>query len=206
MAKQNMFPTRPDQAETLAILQGSSFVQQAMQEKSARIAQERKLADQKRAEIDRLREKEYPALNEKLRRGLEEVQAAEKALEQAKRAYGDLFRSNLQRKMALDRAFDDETRLLLTSCDPSIDLFVSEMHDAIDEARRSVTISHEIIERHPVTGKITRRVESNASLVNARLQAIREAMDSANALKLEPDQSKIPQLLEALRQELPAVK
>ncbi|SIR06698.1 hypothetical protein SAMN05880590_11197 [Rhizobium sp. RU35A] len=206
MTKVEKFPDIPDAAETLSLLHGSSVVQAARAEKVKRIAEARKLAVEMRDRVDAIREKEFPEMDAALAKKFVAVQSAEKALHDAKVAYGEAFRRNMVRKNELDFAFNEHNRHLLETCDPSIDLFISEMRDALYDAHRMVRIGPEVIERHPVTGRTNRRWETNAPSVNARVSAIREAMDAAERMKLEADQSKVPERLQKIRNELPAVK
>ncbi|WP_165220362.1 hypothetical protein [Affinirhizobium pseudoryzae] len=206
MTKVETFPEVPGAAETLALLQGSSVVQKAKAEKALRLAEERKVAVQLRDKLDIQREKHFHQKTLDLKKQADVVQAAERALHDAKVAYGELFRKHMWVGQDLDHQFDELTRQLLQSYDPAIDLFTSDMRDELDKAHRSTRVSQEIVERHPVTGKISRRFESNFESVNQRIAAIRDAMDAAERMKLEADQSNISERLQLLRNELPAVK
>lgn len=206
MTKAQTFPNIPDAAETLSILQNSSVVRQAKAEKAQLIAEERKIAAQLREKLESQQEKEYLEMAAALDEQFKAVQAAEAALRDAKIAYGRLFGQQQGRKSNLDLQVNDLSAQLRRTCDPSISLFISDMLDELAYGLQQFRVSPEIVEQNSATGATRRRVESNAASVNARAKAIREAIDAAEQMKLEADQSKVPERLQEMRNGLPAVK
>jgi len=77
------------------------------------------------------------------------------------------------------------------------------MQDAADVTRKT-TIVRSAVRINPVTGQKTVTSESSYPAVKARLAAIREAIDEANGMQLDPDQSNMSVRFEALRQALPS--
>jgi len=205
MTMRENIPSIPDASETLEILNGSSFVQQAKAEKASRIAEQRKLAAQMCARTDDERLKHSRAKDKRHAEAMAAIEAAQKALDDARIAYGKTLAADSNLAHQLDARFDEATRVLLETSDPSIALFISEMMDAWADTRKMTRIGPEIRSRNVITGKVNVSIESNSVSVKDRLKAIRNAIQQAEEMKLDVDQSSVPERLQKLRNELPVV-
>lgn len=97
-----------------------------------------------------------------------------------------------------------ETELRASPAAAAIDAFVREMRDEIDASRRQ----HEggwLQDNPPLGGHPVLRGYSNRGSVKSRVDAIFAAIDEAERLRLEPDQSDLALAFAALRAGLPAI-
>jgi hypothetical protein len=85
-----------------------------------------------------------------------------------------------------------------------IDEFLRAMLDELDATRRKIEVETSVITDR-LTGKKTERRINNKSSIDARVAAIRAAMEEAEGLALIADPSTIPARLEALRASIPEI-
>jgi hypothetical protein len=185
-------------------LRASPAVTKAVAERTAAVIAERKKLRERLVEIED---------GEPARRYLAAVKRHEAAVEEAKVAY-DAFRAAEQRvaeiemervnaSFSIRQGREEIITALHAGADTgSINEFVRWLRDELQQTRKSVEAS-EIVQQSRITGKKTTRYESNAEAVAARVLAINEAINEAEDLKLEADQSKVPERIAALREGLP---
>lgn len=199
------FNLPPSDAETLDFLKGSSFVAQAAREKELRTLNERKLAADIRSKAEAELVANFHANEKATAAAHKAVKDAEKALETARMSFGKLFRENMSKRIALQSKFDDASRALFETSNPAISLFKSELLEELNKTLSTKVTFTTISQTHPVTGAVSHQNNSNQKSIVKRSEAIRAAYDAADDLRLLPDQSSIPELLEKIRAALPKI-
>ena len=78
------------------------------------------------------------------------------------------------------------------------------MRDDLHKTQKRIDYVEEH-QRNQVTGRAVHQVRNNVASIAARVSAINDAMQMAEALRFEPDQSIVPARLAELRAGLPEV-
>jgi len=150
-------------------------------------------------------DKAFPLLAKAVDTAVAKVRAAEKALQAANE---DLWKANQAKSNA---SFDHtgerhriEALLSDTEYYETITEFQREMRNGQDDARKQFDFHNEVIV-NALTGATTHRGYDNRASVDARISAMRAAIDQAEALRLIADQSNVPERLAAIRSSLPKV-
>jgi hypothetical protein len=79
------------------------------------------------------------------------------------------------------------------------------MRDLWHATRNTSVEVRYLSQTNPVTRRPALAIASNAASISARMNAIRAAIDEAQRMALEPDQTDIDIRLESLRRSLPAI-
>jgi hypothetical protein len=191
--------------KVLELVANTPAIRKALAESDAAVLEHRKQLSSDMAALDRKMSKAYPAMEEAVTAAVVARDAAKKALIEAERklAQASVQKMNASFRYQTDRdAIEHELR---SSSSPLLAEFISEMHDALQETRKSFYVDREVIHRNPVTGTVRRSQASNAAEVNSRLAAIDAAVETAKALQLDPQQSEVTAKLAKLRSSLPSV-
>lgn len=149
--------------------------------------------------------KRVVALDAALDATMHEVKIAEAKLAEARVAASSARMAKTQASFGFTAEHDAIERELRDTCSPEIGLFITEMRDEWD---RTLKLTPEI-SVDTITNQITGsrvRIETGRGTASilARVAAIREAIATAEEMKLEADQSSVSMLLQELRQNLPA--
>jgi len=189
----------------LEALLNSPVAKEAEAKHANAIAARRAALAQDRAAIEVEAAKQFVAYYKAEATAFEKCQAAERALELAKRELGALIADRAGECYRLDtRKASIETELRETA-DPEIGRFIASMRDEWDRALKAQPEPETSAVRNPNTGKITHVVTGRRVKPADRVNAVRLAIDTAEALKLEPDQAGVAAKLDALRDGLPAI-
>ncbi len=158
------------------------------------------------AELEKAATKELPKLSKAVDSAIEGQRRAEVALLEAKRAVDRAVSARSNFSFSYDRQADVLNGLLRAGADnASIDAFVSWANKAIDEARRApIAIDVQTTTSQVTKAKIT-TASTNKPSILARIDALRSAIEKAEAMRLESDQSNVTGALAALKAALPAI-
>jgi hypothetical protein len=169
-----------------------------------RIKARQALVDELQA-IDAAEAADWPKREKAWAKALERFEAAQLAFRKARQecdaaiaARHDPGRAYSARRQGL------EYELRRTSDNAAIDAFNSHMIDELEAALKAYAFDQSV-QRNEVTREMTRRVDSNQVSIAARRKAIMAAMETAAALRLEPDQSTVPARLAELAAALPPI-
>jgi hypothetical protein len=97
-----------------------------------------------------------------------------------------------------------EAELSDTEYSETITDFQREMRWGMDDVRKQYEF-HTEVSVNALTGETMRRGYNNRSSIDARILAMRAAIDHAEALRLIADQSNVPEQLATIRASLPKV-
>ena len=176
----------------------------ATQQAQEQLARRRELVARKAA-IDAREATEWPRLTAKIEKAVAHALECEKRLQDARAAAfaTQNERGNLAMQANAERgAIDLE---LSDTASPLIAAFKHEMHRTLDAARKAIeTISESRTDF--LTGRIESVSGSNSESVAERVRAIMGALDAADLLALDADQSKVAAKLDELRAALPSVE
>jgi hypothetical protein len=194
----------PSDVVILDSLRGSPAVAKAVAERSAAVILER------RGLLAQLREVEEGAPVARYERAVEQH---EKAVQQAKAAY-NAFAAAEQRvaeaetakvvaSMAIHNGRAEIVAALHAGADnSSINDFVRWLRDGMQQTRKAIE-TREVTVQNRITGKRSTKYETNAETVAARVLALNEAIQAAEDLRLDADQSTVPARIATLREGLP---
>jgi hypothetical protein len=160
------------------------------------------------AELERERSgaaKDFHAHAAALAIGMDKVHRLEADLRAGRSALGKLLHDRGVASWQTDRRLTALENELRETADPAIDLFIEEIADLAGATRKAMPIldGREIITNMNTGAK---KIVSNPVITaRKRLEKIAEARAAAEGLKLEPDQSGVPDRLAALRAEIPSL-
>jgi len=209
-----------DRDRALDALAASPAARKAQLEHEALTLAKRKELAAQRSKLDEIAGRDLPKLQADVDVALKEFLEAQNGCLQHYWSHGGKFMAakaiarakldaardaSMMASLAHGTARDSIERELRRSAAPSIALFVSEMRDAWFAARSTTLEVRSHLVRNPITGKASEAIASNAASITARMIAIRAAINAAETMALEADQSNVDIRLEKLRQALPAI-
>lgn len=148
-------------------------------------------------------EKEIPQLSTLVTKAVAAQRSAEAALLKAKLAVDEAVRTRADASFAFDTERQAIERSLSAGASSAIDDFIREMHTVLCEKIPQPHLIDSRSEKHPITGRRSEYRETNKRAIEAFLAAAREAVAEAEDMRLEADQSTVPERLAALRETLP---
>jgi hypothetical protein len=165
----------------------------------------RKTVAEKLAKVDSAAEVSLP----KLRVDRESLIAAAREVEIKWRAACDRAQQAQRDLSSASHTYSTERskleQQLIETASPEIAIFLSDMRDEWDKCFKQFAFHNGVEVVNRITGKKADVTVNNRSSVLARQTAIRDAQAAAEALRLVPDQSTIPEQLQQLRHNLPAI-
>jgi hypothetical protein len=133
--------------------------------------------------------RDLPKLAARVEAAIAEVKQADVTALEARRAFDRAVSAKAEAAYRLTGGIDRLNAQLRETTSPSITAFLSEMHHEWDRALRGFSFAHEH-ETSPVTGFHRSISRHNTQSVQARVAAIRSAIQAAEDMALsEPDQS-----------------
>jgi hypothetical protein len=192
-------------AKILEIVAGSAAVRKAIAEQDALVLERRKFLSSEISCLDRQASRDFPKMEAAVADALAAAREAEKALKDANHKLALAANAKTNASFNYGNMRDELERELRATSNPALTEFIAAMRDATQETRKGFRVEHEVVERNPITGAVKRTQASNAAEVNRRLAAIDEAMQAAQDMALDPDQSSVPNKLAKLKAGLPAL-
>jgi len=184
----------------------ASPVAKDAEEKHARtVAARRSALSEERATIELQSAERFEAHYKTQATAFEQCQAAERAFKTAKAELGALIARRAvecQQETMRTAAIEAELR---GSADPAIDRFIASMHAEWERSLKAQPDPETSSVRNPNTGKVTFVQGPRRVRPLDRANAVRLAIATAEALKLEPDQGGAGAKLAALRAGLPMI-
>lgn len=194
-----------DDRSILDALRGSDLIRKATAERDTHVVAFRKTVAAKIAKMEAEADGKYPKQQAELQLLIKESREAEIAYRRkADQAYE--FQSKMSAGWSVHG--NELARLeaqLAETASSEIVPFISEMLSMADDCFRQREV-HQAVTVVNILGEKSSAERSNSSSVLARRAAIREAIEAAEKMRLEPDQSSVPERLQQLRQSLPAIK
>jgi hypothetical protein len=195
----------PEDKELLAALRGSEFVRKVVAERNTTVLAFRKTAADKLAKLEAAAEVSFPKLRKAKERAEASARAAEIAwrdactvAQQAQRDLSSASHTHSAEQLKLEQQ-------LAETASPEIALFIADMRDQVEATFKQFRYQTASETENVVTGKKRDVTVNNAKSIQARQEAIRDAIGSAEAMKLDPDQASVPARLQDLRNNLPAI-
>jgi hypothetical protein len=193
------------EAKVVELLAKSPAVQKALAEDAAAVLEHRKQLSSDMAALDRKMGKAYPSLEAAVADALATVKEAEKALKAANVRLGQASTAKMNASFRYQTDRDAIEHELRGSSSHLLAEFISEMRDAMQEARKSFYVDREVVHRNPITGKVRRTQASNVTEVNARVAAINAAIETAQHMQLDPSQTEVAAKIARIKSGLPTV-
>jgi predicted KAP-like P-loop ATPase len=130
---------------------------------------------------------ETTPLSDAQKAALEAVETAQQALEVAEERHRLAHAKHLQVKARFDARSKTLEKTLIQSAPEEIDVFIRSLRDEVEEIRRNgITMNSEPTGKVYVdSSKPVMRHFSNASSIDRRMRAIRQAIDTAEGYKRE---------------------
>lgn len=200
----NAKPATASDVVVLDALRASPMVDKAIADRGAAVIAERRKLREQLAEVES---------GEPCRAYLGAVKRHEAAIEAAKVAWAS-FQAAEQKVAEAEtarvsasiaiREGRQEIMLALhaSANNAAIDAFIHWARDEMQSTRKAAE-TREVVSRHRITGARTIKYESNTALITARVLALSEAINQAEDLRCEADQSTVPDHIAALKQGLP---
>lgn len=189
----------------LDALRGTEVLRKAVAEKDTHVLAFRKTAAEKLAKIDAAAEISLPKLRAAREAAIAKATAAEiewrKACDVAQQAQRDLSSASHMHSTELQKL---EGQLIETAS-PEIAIFISDMRDEWEKSFKQFAFHNATETVNRITGKKADVTVNNRASVMARQTAIRDAQATAEAMRLDPDQSTVSARLQELRNNLPAI-
>ncbi len=177
-------------------------VQAALAEDQRQKTEARRAVAERLAAITAAAAKSLPKSRAALDVAKAELVRAEKALLGARAKVQRLQQEASNTSFAFTREHDALEQQLIAGADPAILVFIDEMRSIVERPPQ-VTMTESRIDVHPVTGRRQEVRETNFAAIQRYLEAVREAISQAEALRLLPDQTDIEARLAQLRTSLP---
>jgi hypothetical protein len=194
-----------DDKSIMDALRGSELVRKAAADRDTHVVAFRKTAATKLAKIQEEAEGRFPKRQVELQLAIKAAREAEiEYRRKADAAY------ELQSKMSAEHSAhgNEIARLeaqLAETASPEIVPFIADMRLLWEDCLKQYQVHHSV-EVVNILGKKGSITQNNKSSVQARQEAIRDAITAAEAMRLEPDQSTVSARLQELRQNLPAIE
>jgi hypothetical protein len=195
-----------DDRGILDALRGSDIVKKATAERDSSVLAFRKAAVAKLAKLKADADGRFPKLRAEFEAARDDARAAEIAWRQkADRA------CEIQSKLSADSAtFTNDVAKaeahLAETASPEILPFIADMWSLWEDAAKQIA-TREVAETSVRLLDRTKILQvSNRTSVLARREAIRDAIEAAENMRLEPDQSTVSARLQELRHNLPAIE
>jgi hypothetical protein len=197
----------PSELELLTELARSPATQKAAEAAHAREVLERQQRNERIAELDRSREKTWPAGQRGIEAAAKKVRAAERALRDANEALATSHTDDFSASHEYSRSRMAEVSALSEGADlPTIAAWKDELLAELSAlGRPGLIVTHVVVTRAESTGQPIRSGASNMASIVSRMKAVRQAYEDSDLLKLEPDQRKLPSIIAAIRAGWPAV-
>jgi hypothetical protein len=147
-----------------------------------------------------------PALEKAANAALARVESAREALKVAERNHAIASGQHLSKSLNLGNQIDRLIAQLRDSAPIEIDDFIDEMRQLHEEDRRKLQVLERRGNMNPLDDSRPLIVHTNLQALNARLEAIREAISAAEVLKIAPMLPlDIDERLKVLRQEVMSI-
>jgi hypothetical protein len=186
-------------------LRGSDIVRKAAAERDTHVVGVRKTAVAKLEKMAAEVEGKFSKQQAELQQAIKESREAEIAYRRkADRAYELQSRSSAEWSLHGQEIARLETQLAETAS-AEIVPFIADMRTLWENCLKQYEVHHSV-ETVNIIGKKISVTRNNESSVHARQEAIRDAIEAAEKMRLEPDQSTVAVRLEQLRQDLPSIK
>jgi type I site-specific restriction endonuclease len=201
-----MSKLKPRDQHFLEVLEASETGQKIIAETRAKVAAERqKLIDELHA-LEAAQEREYPNHEKAIQDQVAKVRAAEQSLKGENAKLNAVVNALHNAKAEItSRRNQIETALRNIPEEALISQFRSSLYEDWEETRRKFDYVC-VGDVDPLSGVESERVFNNMESINARVEAIRQAIAAAEDLLLVADPFTIPARLAALRANLPDVK
>jgi hypothetical protein len=196
-----------DDQRLLELLKGSPIMKDALSAETARIAARRKELVGTLSAQNAKAEREWPVYTAATEKAIKELRAAESAVRAASAKAFQAQNARSDASSQHTRVVDEIEAELRRTSHPEIALFKTDMLNELERTRRIDGRTLGTVSINPVTGarKVTGDNGAARRSILARIDGIREAIVTADAMQLEADQSKVSERLYELRLSLPAV-
>ena len=195
-------PTEMKISDVVSALLPHPAVQAALAETARQKAEARRALAARLTAITAAAAKAAPKTRTAIDAARAELALAEKARAAAVANLQRLQRDAAGAAVVFTREHDALERQLISGADPAIEAFLVEMRDIITNPPQP-SVAEEFTRTHPVTGRKEHVVVTNWTAAHRYLEAVREAVHTAEGLRLLPDQSEVPRMLDELRAGLP---
>jgi hypothetical protein len=193
------------EAKVVELLAKSPAVKKALAEDEAAVLEHRKHLSSEMARLDREAAKAFPKLEAAVADALATVKEADKALKAANVRLGQASTAKMNASFNYGNERDGVEHELRSSASPLLAEFISEMRDALQETRKAFYVEREHVSRNPITGRVKRTQASNVTEVNRRIEAINAAIEAAQRMQLDPQQTDVATKIAKLKAGLPTV-
>jgi hypothetical protein len=194
-----------DDRGILDALRGSDIVKKATAERDTHVVAFRKTVAGKLAKIEAEAEVKFPKMRTELDVAVKVSREAEIVWRQkADNAYALQAALSAEHGRHCNELASLESQLAETAS-PEISIFIYDMRLAWDECFSKFEVHHDVEKENIITRSRERSTRTNVVTLKARQTAIRDAIASAEAMRLEPDQSTVSVRLQELRQNLPSI-
>ena len=194
-----------EEKRILTLLTDSTYVEQLRHDRDDKRVREQLLEIKKLAPLQKARDEELPRLK------------AARVTAEEKTAKLSAERKQAQRESSAAAA-EESTRIwwfqaqeekviahIKTLAPECINECIAELHQLETDTRTQVRTDVRESQPNPITGRVTRRFESNIKAIENRVNAIRSARKAAEGLKLKPlSEAEILKRLEQLKANLPS--
>jgi hypothetical protein len=195
-----------DRENIVSLIAETPLVREALAQKAAAQTLARKgiLAALKALERDHFRV--LPQLEAAAEAAMEKLRQARQMLAIAEKEAAAAIGAKATAGYAFTARHDQLTAQLRDGAEPRIAQWIGEMLTELETTRKRFQYSEIYPTLNQVTGIKKRVVVNNAESVAKRARAIMDAIEAAEALKLEADQTVVPARLGALAAALPVVE
>ena len=199
---------KPDTDILLAALARKPENQKLLADDRAAIVADRKARLARIKALDAKAEIDWPREQAAIAGAVAKVRAAERELRAANDGLNVVNAAAFEAQHARTVARRAEEAALLAGADvAAVEKFKGECLDELARLRGpGVLVSGETVERNPVTRETVRRLHGNGAAVRARLDAVLASYRGADELKLEPDQARLGEIVEAIKAAWPIVE
>jgi hypothetical protein len=199
---------KPDTDILLAALARKPENQKLLADDRAAIVADRKARLARIKALDAKAEIDWPREQAAIAGAVAKVRAAERELRAANDGLNVVNAAAFEAQHARTVARRAEEAALLAGADvAAVEKFKGECLDELARLRGpGVLVSGETVERNPVTRETVRRLHGNGAAVKARLDAVLASYRGADELKLEPDQARLGEIVEAIKAAWPIVE
>jgi hypothetical protein len=194
----------PSATKVLETIASTSIFKTAEKEIAARTAAERKKLSEALEQLDGVAGPDFQKWQIRLSAAIADYRAAEQKMHDAARTLNEMRGTATATLFSAQTQREQLAAKLRTTCHPAIAPFIAEMRDAWSAVEK-LRAPAPIVTRNEVTNAVTVSGISIGADVRRRIEAIRSAIEAAEAMKLDADQSKIPERLEKLKSGLPGV-
>jgi hypothetical protein len=191
--------------QVIAALRDSPVAKEAAAKLAAELLNERKGHVAAISELERVAGASFADGQVALAAAVERLRAAEAALQAARVELGRVRAETACASLGHGAERDRLEASLRQSSIPAVGEFIKWLWGEQDVARNSQVVSDVRTTKSALTGRPVTTGGTNHEEIQARMRAIRETIEKAEALYLIADQADVPRQIEELRKALPKI-